>query len=372
MINLKDIRKIHLVGDLHLGIKNNAVEWLEIQKSFLLEDLIEKVDRDFDPDRDILIFEGDIFHSRESVNIRIQNESFAIFAQLAKKFKRGIYIILGNHDVYYKDKNTVNSVKSLSYLSDNIHVFEKAEVISFNGLHNFLMLPWVDDFTRLAGIIEDYRDDAQYIICHADVKGLTLNKWAKVEHGIELSALSTFKKVFSGHIHIRQEKANLLYTGTPYQMDRGDRDNQKGHYVLDVSGQQIIEEFLPNTKSPVFLKLDIFNVLEMTQAEVDKLFKNNFVDIMISVNFASRLSVTNFLEKVQTSGYRKIEFFTYVDNKSEETVTQVEFDLQDNFNINDIFSHYLQTRDYSEAVKEALSEKFVSTLQKVRELDKYA
>ena len=110
----------------------------------------------------------------------------------------------------------------------------------------------------------------------------------------------------------------------------------------------------------------------MTQAEVDKLFKNNFVDIMISVNFASRLSVTNFLEKVQTSGYRKIEFFTYVDNKSEETVTQVEFDLQDNFNINDIFSHYLQTSDYSEAVKEALSEKFVSTLQKVRELDKYA
>jgi len=372
MINLKDIRKIHLVGDLHLGIKNNAGEWLEIQKSFLLEDLIEKVDRDFDQDRDILIFEGDIFHSRESVNIRIQNESFAIFVQLAKKFKRGIYIILGNHDVYYKDNNTVNSVKSLSYLSDNIHVFEKAEVISVNGLHNFLMLPWVDDSIRLAGIIEDYRDTTEYIICHADVKGLTLNKWAKVEYGIELSALSTFKKVFSGHIHIRQEKANLLYTGTPYQMDRGDRDNQKGHYVLDVSGQQITEEFLPNTKSPVFLKLDIFNVLEMTQAEVDKLFKNNFVDIMISVNFVSRLSVTNFLEKVQTCGYRKIEFFTYVDNKSEETVAQVEFDLQDNFNINDIFSHYLQTRDYSEATKEALSEKFVSTIQKVRELDKYA
>jgi DNA repair exonuclease SbcCD nuclease subunit len=372
MIRLTDIRKIHLVGDLHLGIKNNAIEWLEIQKSFLLEDLITKVDQDFDEARDILIFEGDIFHSRESVNIRIQNESFAIFAQLARKFKRGIYIILGNHDVYYKDKNTVNSVKSLSYLSDNIHVFEKSEILTINGKHNFLMLPWVDDYTRLAGIIEDNREDAEYIICHADIKGLTLNKWAKVEHGIELSALSTFKRVYSGHIHIRQEKGNLLYTGTPYQMDRGDRDNAKGHYVLDVTGETIIEEFLPNVSSPVFLKFDVFDILEMSLAEIEQKFKNNFVDVMISVSFASKLSITNFLEKIQNTGYRKIEFFTYVDNKPEESTAQVEFDIQDNFNINDIFAHYLKTQSYTELVKESLTDKFLTTLQKVRELDKYA
>jgi hypothetical protein len=372
MITLNNIRKIHLVGDLHLGIKNNAIEWLEIQKSFLLEDLVEKVNTDFDEDRDILIFEGDIFHSRESVNIRIQNESFAIFSQLAKKFKRGVYIILGNHDVYYKDKNTVNSVNALAYLADNIHVFERAEILNINRTHSFLMLPWVDDFTRLAGIIEDNRDDSQYIICHADVKGLTLNKWAKVEHGIELSALSTFKRVYSGHIHIRQEKNNLLYTGTPYQMDRGDRDNQKGHYILDVSGPEIVETFMPNIKSPVFLKMDIFDVLDMTVDEVERLFHNNFIDLMINVGFASRFSVTTFLEKIQNAKHRKVEFFTYVDSKNEETQVSAEFDVHDDFNINDIFKHYLDAKDYSESVKSQLTEKFSETFQRVKELDKYA
>ena len=78
--------------------------------------LITKVDEDFDENRDILILEGDIFHSRESINVRIQNEAFDIFKQLSKKFKRGIYIIIGNHDVYYKDKNEIHSLKSLSYL----------------------------------------------------------------------------------------------------------------------------------------------------------------------------------------------------------------------------------------------------------------
>jgi DNA repair exonuclease SbcCD nuclease subunit len=96
-MKLNNIRKINIVGDLHLGIKNNSVEWLEIQKDFLLDFLVKSVDADFDEDRDILILEGDIFHSRESINVRIQNEAFSIFKKLAEKFKRGIYIIVGNH-----------------------------------------------------------------------------------------------------------------------------------------------------------------------------------------------------------------------------------------------------------------------------------
>ena len=47
-MKLANIRKIHLVGDLHLGIKNNSVEWLQIQKDFLLDFLLTKVDEDFD------------------------------------------------------------------------------------------------------------------------------------------------------------------------------------------------------------------------------------------------------------------------------------------------------------------------------------
>jgi pyruvate/2-oxoglutarate dehydrogenase complex dihydrolipoamide acyltransferase (E2) component len=114
------------------------------------------------------------------------------------------------------------------------------------------------------------------------------------------------------------------------------------------------------------------NAEQMSLAEIEQKFKNNFVDVMISVSFASKLSITNFLEKIQNTGYRKIEFFTYVDNKPEESTAQVEFDIQDNFNINDIFAHYLKTQSYTELVKESLTDKFLTTLQKVRELDKYA
>ena len=168
---------------------------MEIQKEFLSNYLIEKIDEDFDEDRDILFLEGDVFHSRESINVRIQNEAFSIFRKLAEKFKRGVYIILGNHDVYYKDKTEVNSLKSLSYLAENIHIFEKPEVLTINDAHSFLMLPWIEDVERLSRVVNDYRNLCKYIVCHADIKGLRFNKWTQVEHGLEVEALSTYRRV---------------------------------------------------------------------------------------------------------------------------------------------------------------------------------
>jgi DNA repair exonuclease SbcCD nuclease subunit len=371
-MNLQNIRKINLVGDLHLGIKNNSVEWLEIQKQFLLKFLFKKVDEDFDQDRDILILEGDIFHSRESINVRIQNEAFSIFKQLAQKFKRGVYIIVGNHDVYYKDKTEVNSLKALSHLADNIHVFEKPETLTLNGEHSFLMLPWIEDVSRLSSVVNDYRNLCQYIVCHADIKGLRFNKWTHVEHGLEVEALSTYKRVYGGHIHHRQTVKNVLYTGTPYQMDRGDIGNAKGFYQLDVSTRNLTETFIENTESPVFVKFDIMAVLEMTHAEIIEKFHNNFVDIMINVNFANRFPVTRFLEEISEAAHRKIEFFTYVDQTQAEAEMNAEFNPEEGFNITDIFKMYVKSKDYSQQFRNDLAKKFVEIHQSVKQDNSYA
>jgi hypothetical protein len=357
-MKLTNIRKITLVGDLHLGIKNNSIEWLQIQKDFLLDFLLKKVDEDFDEDRDILFLEGDIFHSRESINVRIHDEALTIFKKLAQKFKRGIYIIIGNHDVYYKDRNVVHSLKSISHIADNIHVFENPEILTINGTHNFLMLPWVEDVNRINQIITDHKDLCEYIVCHADIKGLRFNKWTKVEHGIEVDMLSSYKRVYAGHIHHRQEFKNVLYTGTPYQMDRGDRDNVKGFYELSLAKDSIVERFVENTQSPVYKKFDIYELLEMPVEQVISNLSNAFVDVMISVNFVNKFPVTRFIEAVSKSTHRKIEFFTYVDQVKEETAG-VDFNPEDQFNIIDIFKSFLKSKEYSQTFKTDLARKFV-------------
>ena len=263
-------------------------------------------------------------------------------SKLSQKFKRGIYIIIGNHDVYYKDRNEVHSLKTLSHIADNIHVFENPTVLTINGSHNFLMLPWIEDLNRLSNTVNDYINLCQYIVCHADIKGLKFNKWTQVEHGIEIEALDSYKRVYGGHIHHRQATRNVLYTGTPYQMDRGDMGNSRGFYQLDVSTPELTEEFVLNDLSPTFVKFDIMTVLEMTLSEIEHSFKNNFVDIMINVNFANRFSVTRFLEEISSATHRKIEFFTYVDQNQAEAEMNAEFNPEEGFNITDIFKMYVK------------------------------
>ena len=355
---LDNIRKITLVGDLHLGIKNNSIEWLQIQKDFLLDFMIKKIDEDFDEDRDILIFEGDIFHSRESINVRIHDEALSIFKELAKKFKRGIYIIIGNHDVYYKDRNVVHSLKAISHLAPNIKVFESHEILTINRDHSFLMLPWVEDSKKLSQIVSDHKDICNYIICHADIKGAKFNRWTKVEHGVDVSDLDAYSRVYAGHIHHRQDFKNVLYTGTPYQMDRGDRGNTKGFYELDVTGKRLTERFIENTQSPVYSKYDAYELLEMPATDVIQLFNNSFVDIMISVNLVNKFPVTRFLELISESTHRKVEFFTYVDERPDSAQT-ADFNPEDKFNVIDIFKSYVKSREYSQTFKHDLAKKFV-------------
>lgn len=374
-MKLNNIGKIFLVGDLHLGIRNNSVEWADIQKEFLLEVLPKTaIENGFNPETDILILEGDIFHSRESINVRIQNDSMEIFQNLAKVFKRGVFIILGNHDVYYKDSNQVNSVRPLKHLAENIHVFESPEVLTINEKDNWLMLPWVEDTKSLGSYVADYAGMCSRIVCHADIKGLKFNRWTKVEHGLEVTALSQYDRVYSGHIHHRQEQDNILYTGTPYQMDRGDRGNVKGYYIIDAK-DNYRETFIENQVSPNYVKYDICELLDMNIKELTTLLANNFVDVMIEINMSNKIPISQFLSVLEQVKYRKIEFFTYTSNESStEVIAEISLDLSssDKFDVFEIFKTYLNSKQYSQSIKKELVTKFFEIQERAKNEKDYA
>jgi DNA repair exonuclease SbcCD nuclease subunit len=309
-MKLENIRKIFLLGDLHLGIRNNSVEWSDIQSSFLIGHFLQQVESEgFDPETDILVQFGDWNHVRESTNTRIYKLSLKIAEVFTKKFKRGVFVILGNHDVYYKDRTDTHSLEGFDKMYSNFKIYERPEVLTISS-HKFLMLPWIEKLDELKNQIKSHKS-AKYVFCHADVKGFNLTKVTKLEHGLDQSELHQFNRIYSGHIHIRQEKGNVLYVGTPYEMDRGDRGNQKGFYVLDVSGKEVTEKFIPNHFSPKHLRFEVLDLLELTPDEIQKEFINNFVDIMIESEFSKKFPLAQFTELVKSCGHRRLEFASY-------------------------------------------------------------
>ena len=375
-MNLDNVGKIFLLGDLHIGVRNNSIEWASSQKQYLIDSFCKEVDKlGFNPETDILIQEGDWFHNREHTNNRIWSDSLEIFDALSKKFKRGIYIILGNHDVYYKDNNSIHSLKGIEKIFSNVHVFENPEILTLNLTHRFLMLPWIEDENKISKTVSSYIGKADYIVCHADIKDFILNKWVKLHSGLETKLLKNFKRVYSGHIHIHQENGNVLYNGTPFELDRGDRSNPKGFYMLELVKENgepsIVETFKENLFSPRFIKTDAFDLLEMTLDQIKKMFENNYVDIMMRIDKAAAFPVTRFMEILDTFNYKKVEFFTYnpeVRNyNTEEALSSAE--IKD-YDIQKIFLDILKQRDYPESYNNVMKIYFQKLNDKVKNKEK--
>lgn len=355
---LEKIRKIFLLGDLHLGVKNNSMEWSEIQYDFLINFFLKKVDEEgFDPEQDILVQLGDWNHVRESTNVRIHNLSLEIADRFCKKFKRGVFVILGNHDVYYKDRTDTHSLKGYDLMFNNFHVFESPKILKINS-HNFLMLPWEEDSLKLKNSLN--ANSADYVFCHSDFKGFSLNAVTKLEHGLEYRDVKGFKKIYSGHIHIRQSNENITYVGTPYEMDRGDRGNQKGFYVLDVSGKEVEEKFIKNSISPLHIKKDVMQILNLSPQELSTLFKNNFIDITIESSFSTNFPFTKFTELVKDFGQRRLEFLSY---SREQLKNKSDIELNSNYEYN-IFS-ILEEKIDSLNYPDEFSSSVINTFKKI-------
>ncbi len=370
MDELHNIRNIYLLGDLHFGIKNNSAEWFDIQKSFILDWFIPKIIEDgFDPNLDLLFQVGDWYHVRESTNIRISNGSLEIFKILSDKFKRGIHIILGNHDVYYKDKNDIHSLKEVDIIFKNITVYESPSIININGKHKILMLPWEHNTSKLSKIIEENSVASDYIICHADIKDFKLNKWTKIENGIEISKLSNYKRIYSGHIHTRQENKNVLYIGTPYHLDRGDIENIKGFYKLNLEGDSITEQFFENTFSPQYVRYEIEEVLNMKISDITKIFNNNYVDIMISNKLAKIFPLTKFIDILEECGHKSLEFRPFSDNSND--FDKIETNESYDYNIYEVLSDYIKIREIPMNMSNKIVNKFKEIHDELKNNQKY-
>lgn len=363
-----DVRKIFLLGDLHLGVKSASSEWLSMQKEFLLDFFLKKVDEEgFDEDRDILVQLGDWHHVRESTNTKVLKDSIDIASALTKKFKRGVYIILGNHDVYYKDRNDLHSLMGLDRMFSNLTVFTRPESKKI-GKHSFLFLPWNDNVTSLTSSLQSAISEDN-VFCHADVKGAYLNKFTSLEHGLESESIEQFRRVYSGHIHIRQEIGKVLYVGTPYELDRGDRANTKGFYVLDVSGPEITETFIENTVSPKYVRYEMTDVLNASLDDIKKLFNNNYVDLAIESVFSSRFPFTQFTELVEECGHKKIEPKEYTveeRTKGEKLVSgSTEYDLFS------VLSDHLVLKDLNEDTSSFVQTRFREIYDSLNEKKRY-
>lgn len=349
-MEIDGIVKIFMIGDLHYGIRNNSVVWKNDMIEFMDKFIEDLPDHGFNEDTDILMLTGDTFHSREFLNVMIVHEVVNLFERLAKKFKRGIFTILGNHDQYYKRSAAVHTMKVMSQLFSNMHVFTEAEPLTINGNVRFLMLPWHDDLPVLDSAMAS-NPGADYLFSHIDIQDFKYNKSARVDKGIEQASLKRFKRVYNGHLHHKQEQGNTLCIGSPYQMDSGDSETPRGYYVVRIADDMLSEEYFENASSPRFVSYEFDDLMNMGFDRLAEVMGKNYVSVHIPCSAARNFSYAAFSELLayRKIAPRKLEFKQYEDSYG---IDDTKFDATSDFNLAVTAKSILEEKKYSHSETE--------------------
>ena len=266
-----------LIGDSHLslGFPNSVDKWFKIHQEYFKGFLLPLIKKELTSD-DIIVHLGDLFDNRSVVPINILNYAQNILEEMSKVCP--VHIIVGNHDLYTKSTNDVNTVKLYKYIP-NIYVYEEPTEIEFNG-KSILMMPWVEKRKDQIQILKKY-SGKKYLFCHSDLSGAKMHLTSvahKNNDKIDVEEFSGYKKVFSGHIHVLQRNKNFTFVGNIFEMDRNDRDNQKGIFIIDTITDT--ETFIENNISPKYKKVYVRN--EEDILSLDNVSTKDFIDLIIS------------------------------------------------------------------------------------------
>lgn len=342
--------RIFMTTDWHFGVYvNNLDKWLNMMEdyfhNFFIPFLKENV-----KEGDILIHCGDLYDNRTSIPIIASYKAEKILIEISKILP--IHLIVGNHDLYNKGTNDVNSVRLFNHV-DNIHVHTSTEVLSIFD-KKIVLIPWVEKRSEM--IREINSNSGDYLFCHSDLNGclMHLNSVAhRNPDKIDVDEFKKYKHVFSGHIHIRQTNKNFTFIGSPYQMDRNDMGDQKGITVLDlISG---VIEFHPNNYSPVFRKFTVKNEDDVEGLDLLKDTKD-YIDLTISNNLLIsnrklRRKLENLLEVGNFSSVDYLDDIVAKDkleNQKDVIDESVEISIQ--LDYEEVIRKYIQSQKYDSSI----------------------
>lgn len=299
----KDVNRVILISDIHLGIRNASFEWIENMTKYFDNFFIPLIRKYKEVgDKCVVVVAGDYFDNRQHIDINVMNVGAEIMQKIAAEVE--VFVSIGNHDIYKKKEVDISSVKIFK-LFKNVKLIEKLTTLVTAENRQFLIVPWVGDAKEETKILTRNKNVDFYIL-HSDIAGFKYDNGRQIVNGVNISTIEG-KKIYSGHIHKRQSTDVATYIGSPYHLKRSDIGNTKGIYSVVITPDGVKEEFVENTYSPKYLKVPLEDILDYTLDKVKNIVYNNYVDIIIKRKWKNDISMSKLMEAMDYCKPRKIE-----------------------------------------------------------------
>ncbi len=291
--------KCAIINDIHYGLRGGK-EFFENQLTHFLEEVFfPKIKKD---PVDMVVLNGDIYDNRRSILLKTMERSQKELWEPLERLEIPIYVNLGNHDIANTNTLHPNSITPLAKKYENINIIDRP----IEHYHNMFFFPWICEETEEETLILLKKITKNSVIfTHLDVLGASLSAKVKSKEGYDPKIFSKAKRVFNGHIHLREDMNKKFHIlGCQYQQTWTDYRQQKGFHIYNFETDEI--EFVKNPRR-IFLKVVYDNEkLEIdvgTKRKVplnDKFFKamtDKIVKIQV-IDAVDRIKLENFLERL--------------------------------------------------------------------------
>jgi DNA repair exonuclease SbcCD nuclease subunit len=297
---------------LGLGFPNRLDHFFDVATEYFDKFLFPYIEKNLNKN-DVIVLLGDLFDNRDVVPINVLNYGQMILERMSKTCP--VHVLIGNHDIFNKSSNNVNSVKPFDYIPD-VTVYETPTKFLFNK-KSILMLPWVEHKDEQVKILKQY-SGCDYLFCHSDLNGARMHLTSvanRNKNKIDVDDFSGYKHVYSGHIHLVQRNKNFTFVGSIHEMDRNDYTNQKGVFLLNT--EDGTEEFIPNTVSPKFKKVYLYKEEDLEQIEIKS---NDWIDLFISNSLLiNNRKMRRRLEAIlKDGGFESVDYIDDITVKTED------------------------------------------------------
>lgn len=267
----KNCEQYLLVADPHIGLHSSSEAWHNT--AIRLFQCI--ADKGIKKNIKTLIILGDFFDERKFLNVKTLDTAMKI-ANILRDFDE-VFLIIGNHDTFYKDRVLPTSLEVFRE-HDNITIVDQPR-----ELDDMLLVPWR---------IKPNPTWAKYkiVLGHFEINGFPANDYYifKSNNSLNPDDFNNCNWIISGHFHSPSRKDNIRYIGSPYQMSFGDTTGQRGFFILDDLHLEMIEF----KDAPKFVKISSSD--EITEGMI----KGNIVKLIYSRDYG-KIQNNRILESVQ-------------------------------------------------------------------------
>lgn len=302
--------KVAIFNDTHFGARKSSKLFQDYFELFYKNIFFPTLEKE---GIETVIHLGDVFDNRRAIDFDGLLWTQKVVLEPLKKYN--VHMIVGNHDIFLRNSNKINSPNLLLQQYSNIKVYSEPTEINIDGLNIFL-IPWINIENEIHVYEQIKKTKAKMAMGHLELNGFMAHKGHVMENAREPDPFLKFDKVFSGHYHTRSDNGKIYYLGNPYEIYFNDVNELKGFTIFDT---ETLEH--KHINNPYKLHYQLYYDEDTSKAPTD--LENKIVRVVVK-NKKSVRKFEKYIDKINFQCPYELKIIENIESPNVENIENIQ------------------------------------------------